>query len=147
MKRSMLLLFMIVCTLSVWAQKRKITNEVVNVTLQGTDSSVMINTIDLIGVWKNVSSTSQILSKPIPGSTIEITNGHRFEVRDAWMEDYPNKMTNCTWVIFDHKLQVHSPDLGRLNIEIEKLPNSNWYELVLNSVTYRKLINVSTAGL
>lgn len=135
---------MVLVTFSISAQKTKKPNDVVRVTLQGTDASIMINTIDLIGFWKNTASTSPILNSAVPASSIEITNGHILNVRDAWREDYPNKMNNCTWAIVDHKFQLRSPDLGRVNIEIEKLQDSNLYEFTLNNVTYRRLVNVSS---
>lgn len=140
---SIFILLLVLAVLPVSAQKVNKSNNAVKVNLQGTDASILINTIDLIGTWKNTASAAQILNNSFTISSIEITNGRTLIVNDAWREDYPNKMKNCTWAIIDDELQLRSPDLGRVKIEIEKLENSNFYEFTLNNVTYRKLVNVS----
>jgi len=114
------------------------------VTIKGSDSSVLVNAIDLIGTWRNISSTLPIVGSNVPKAVIDISNGNIVTINDAWREDYPNKLKNCTWKIVDQHLEFRSPDLGRTTIEIEKLVNSNFFELTINTFTYRKLVNLST---
>jgi hypothetical protein len=104
---------------------------------------MLVNAIDLIGPWKNISSTSPIVGSNVPKALVEISNGNIVIVNDAWKEDYPNKLRNCTWKIVDHELQFNSPDLGFVTIDIEKLKGSNYFEFTFNSFTYRKLVNLS----
>lgn len=125
--------------------QESISNEnLVQVYTRGTDSFILVNTIDLIGTWRNISSTLPIVGSNVPQATIEISNGNIVTIKDAWKDDYPNKMKNCTWKVVDKELQFHSPDLGGVSVEIEKLKDSSFFELTINSFRYRKLVNLSS---
>ena len=138
-----LILFSLLFSVSVIGLSQSNKSDQVRVSIKGADSTFLVNTIDLIGSWKNIAS-----AYPIPGITrisqvVEITNGNLVTINDAWTEDYPNKLKNCTWKIVDNELQFHSPDLGNLTIDVEKLKGSSFFELTVNNFTYRKLINLS----
>lgn len=107
------------------------------VPIKGTDSTMLINVIDLTGIWRNVSATY-----PVDG-TIEIVNGNTMIINDTWKEDYPNKLKNSTWGIVDEALEFRSPEFGKVIVDIKKLENSRVFELTINNFTYRKLVNLS----
>ncbi len=116
----------------------------VRVSIEDRDSTILINVIDLIGEWKNVSSTLPIVGSNVPKAVIEIRNGNQVIINDAWREDYPNKLKNTTWIIVDDNLQFNSPELGKIEVDISKLKKSNTFEMIINTFTYRRLINLSS---
>ncbi len=107
------------------------------VPIKGTDSTMLINVIDLVGIWRNVSA-----AYPVDG-TIEIINGNTVIINDTWREEYPNRLKNSTWGIADEALEFRSPELGTVIVDIKKLENSRVFELTINNFTYRKLVNLS----
>ncbi len=125
-------------------QIKPLTAEQVRVSIKDTDSTLLVNTIDLVGIWKNTSSVQPILGSNVPQSVVEITNGHLVYINDAWIDDYPNKLKNCSWAIVDQNMLFRSPDLGQLTIDVEKMKNDNFFEITINTFTYRKLINLSS---
>jgi hypothetical protein len=135
--------------LSLWSvfglsQELSVNENQILVSIKGTEESMLVNTIDLIGVWRNISSTLPIVGSNVPKANVEISNGNMVAINDAWKEDYPNKLRNCTWRVVDKELQFQSPDLGEVSVEIEKLKDSNFFELTINTFTYRKLVNLSS---
>ena len=142
MKKTMLFLVLILVFVSGSSQTTK--QEQVLVTIKGSDSTVLVNAIDIIGTWRNVASTLPIVGSNVSKAVIEISNGHFVTINDAWRDDYANKLRNCTWRIVDQSLEFRSPDLGRVIIDIEKLENSNFFELTINSFIYRRLVKLST---
>src|SRR6187399_2364126 len=64
------------------------------VTIKGSDSSILVNAIDLIGTWRNISSTLPIVGSNVSKAIIDISNGNTVTINDAWREDYPNKLKN-----------------------------------------------------
>lgn len=144
MKKSFLFSIVLLCSVVGRSQEQRPNESIVLVSLRGTDESMEVNTIDLIGVWRNISSTLPIVGSNVPKATIEISNGNIVAINDAWKDDYPNKLRNCTWRVVDKELQFRSPDLGEVSVEIEKLKDSNFFELTINTFTYRKLVNLSS---
>jgi hypothetical protein len=136
MKPLVLLSLLILASVSGISQKMK-PKTLILIPIKGTDSTMLINVIDLIGIWRNVSA-----AYPADG-TIEIANGNRVMINDAWKEDYPNKLKNSTWRIVDERLEFRSPELGSVIVDVEKLANSRVYELTIYNFTYRQLINPS----
>lgn len=122
-------------------------NNLVRVEIQGTDETVLINAIDLVGIWTNIASTPPILNSfPITSSypTIEIQNGFIVTINDVWREDYPNKLKNSTWKIIDNELEFYTPEAGTLPVLLSKLKGSNRFDLTVNNFTYRKTVILST---
>lgn len=144
MKTTILLSTFVFATICSFSQETTPTREQVRVYLKGTDSSILINSIDLIGTWKGIASMDPIVNSKVPQSSIELTSGHIAVVNDAWREDYPNKLRNCTWAVLNNDIQFRSPDLGTIKVELEKLHDSNFFELTINNVTYRKYVNISS---
>jgi len=104
----------------------------------------MIAMNDLLGEWRNTSSIIPTsIRSNAPESFISINNGRRVIINDSWKEDYANKMRNCTWDVVDSHLILMSTDLGKTQIEIVKVGKSEYYEFMLNQITYRKLVNRS----
>ena len=122
-------------------------NNLVRVEVQGTDETVLINAIDLVGTWTNVASTPSILNSfPIvnPFPTIEIQNGFILTINDSWREDYPNKLKNSSWKTTDNELVFYAPEIGVIPVSLSKLKGSNRFELTVNNFTYRKTVILST---
>jgi hypothetical protein len=127
---------------SAYAQDK---SEQVKVYSPQEDSYEMINLIDLLGEWRNISSvTPTSIRSRAPESFVSINSGNRVIVKDVWVEDYTNKLRNCTWFIVDSNLVLLSPDLGKVQLDIVKVGKSRYYEFMLNQVTYRKLVNRSS---
>ncbi len=95
---------------------------------------MLVNVIHLIGIWSNVST-----AYPARG-TIEIINGNTLIINDAWQEEYPNSLKNSTWRIVNEALEFRSAELGQMVVDLEKLENSDFFELTFNNYTYRKLV-------
>jgi hypothetical protein len=144
MKRAILLSTFLFATICSFSQETTPTRDQVRIYLKGTDSSILINSIDLIGTWKSIASTDPIVGSKVPQSSIELTSGHIAVINDAWREDYPNNLRNCTWAVLNNDVQFRSPDLGSVKVELEKLHESNFFELTINNVTYRKFVNISS---
>lgn len=120
-------------------------NNLVRVEIQGTDETVLINAIDLVGIWTNIASTPPILngfSYSVP--TIEIQNGFLVTIEDGWQADYPNKLKNSTWKIIDNELEFYAPEVGAIPVSLSKLKGSNRFDLTVNNFTYRKTVILST---
>jgi len=143
MKKSILLSSAILVHFVVLSQDLRLEENQVRVYLPGSDSSFLMNSIDLIGTWRNICSTSPIFDSNVPQATLEINIGHLVRVSDAWKEDYPNKLRNCTWKLVGNEMQFSSPDLGTIKVGFEKVNNkSRHFELTFNGYTYRKLVNI-----
>ncbi len=116
----------------------------VRVDIAGGDSYEMININDLLGVWRSTTSINPTsIRSTAPESFVSINNGRGVIINDSWKEDYTNKMRNCTWAVVDSNLFLLSTDLGKTEIEIVKVGKGEFYEFMLNQVTYRKLVNRS----
>jgi hypothetical protein len=118
--------------------------EKVRVIMEGTDSTFLINTIDLIGIWTGLSSHQPILNNQVINNpSIEIQFDALVKIKDGWQEDYPNKLRNTTWKIIDHELWFLAPDLGKIPVTLVALRGGSRFELIVNSSTYRRLISLS----
>ncbi len=144
MKKSTLFLVLILISVIGFTQSTHPNQAQVRVSIKDTDSTMLINAIDLIGEWRNISSTLRIFNSNVSNAVIEIRNGNQVIINDAWSEDYPNKLRNTTWTIVDDQLQIRSPELGKMTIDVEKLKGSNFFELTINNYTYRKVVNLSS---
>lgn len=129
--------------LTTFSQQAAAENDQILVSVKNSDKQIKLNVVDLNGTWMNVASTRPIVGSNVSQSYVELTMGHRVNIRDAWTEDYAGRVKNCTWTVVDQSLQFYSPDLGKVEINIEKLEYGNYYEFTLNNVTYRKLVNTS----
>ena len=136
-------LFLLIWCFSLVARSEDPENQV-RVVISGGDAYEITNMNDLLGKWR---STSSIIPTSIystaPESFVSINNGRGVIINDSWKEDYANKMRNCTWAVVDSRLFLLSTDLGKTEIVIVKVGNSEQYEFMLNQVTYRKLVNRS----
>jgi hypothetical protein len=142
MMRKFNLILLLLCAVLVAAAQED--PEQVRIYQPKTDSYTMINVIDLLGEWSNISSVTPTAIRSTPESFVSLVNGYRVRVNDIWVEDYPTKMRNCTWSIVDSSLILSSPDLGKVELEITRVGEGAYYEFVLNQVTYRKLVNRSS---
>ena len=143
MKKTILFSALILVFVSGTSQTIKQNQDQVLVTIKGSDSTILVSAIDIIGTWRNIASTLPIVGSNVSKAVIEISNEHFVTINDAWREDYENKLRNCTWRIVGQSLEFRSPELGNVIIDIEKLENSNFFELTINRFTYRKLVNLS----
>ena len=112
--------------------------------IQGSEATMLINVIDLVGVWNSISSTPAILNAPTKPATVEILNGNLIFIKDGWQEDYPNKLRNSTWKIVDKELEIYAPETGSIPVKLEVLKGSNRFDLTINNFTYRKTLVLSS---
>jgi hypothetical protein len=115
----------------------------VRVQIKGEETTDFININDLLGAWKNISTTTPIFNSNVPKGWLELLNGNMVSVKDAWVEDYPSKLTNSRWKVVDNELVIYSPELGEVLVSIEKFKDSSTYEITILSYSYRRIINKS----
>jgi hypothetical protein len=115
----------------------------VSVQIKGEETKEFIHINDLLGTWKNISTMTPILNSKVPTGWLELLNGNMVSIKDAWAEEYPNKLRNSRWKIVDKKLVISCAELGEVLVSVEKFKHSSTYDITISSYTYRRIINKS----